>query len=151
MIQSVKNFCSRHELIQPTHPEPYFPDVEVSDVKDEDSNLLDMIYSADPVSGFPFGDIAAYNNKNTRPEIRQYISQNLLVDMSDTSPLSLDTNQKNALKNITDDDIAEYKRFDTESKEDYALRMKQKLLDLRFENWKKREVKRLRDSLKKDS
>lgn len=114
------------------------------DVSSEDEQLLNYIFSIDPILGYPCGDLAVFNNKNTRAEVRDFISRNLLKDVSDTSSLSLTTAQKDVLSKFSDDDIASLSRNHGESKEDYASRLKSSFLDMRYKHWKDNHLKKMR-------
>lgn len=44
--------------------------------------ILKVIYAPDPRTGLPTGDIAYYVSDNVNPQIKQFILQNLMIDIS---------------------------------------------------------------------
>lgn len=116
-----------------------------SDVKDKNKQILDFIFGVDPITKHPIGDIAMYLSDKVNPEVRLFIESNLLKDMTSNDGLSLDQDTLNAMnKNLTDDDIARFSRNHGESKEDYALRLKDYFEHEKYERTRKREVARLK-------
>lgn len=86
----------------------YVPD------ESEIMNVLKEIFSVDPVSGAPLGDIAYFLSPNGNPTIKTWLTNNLLkprygVQMRDD--------------NITDDMLVEFSRNADESIDDYAVRL----------------------------
>lgn len=76
----------------------YSPDLVMSDIVDfvptekevlsKSDDLLDLIFCADPVTGFPSGSISQYLSDKTSDEVRDFIEKKILVDLpsqSDTS------------------------------------------------------------------
>ena len=106
-----------------------------SDTINSDSQLLDYIYSVDPVTSLPCGDLAIYLGDKANPEIRNFIEMNLLQPRSDgKSVMDIPQDVLNKMKSVIgDDDIATFSRNHDESREEYADRMK-----LYFLNEKKR-------------
>lgn len=107
---------------------PMIPvDNSTSDTVMQDNALLDYIYGINPATGLPNGDLSFYLGENTRPEIRTFIEQNLMVDMSHIgkSPLDFPTDVVNQMRStISDDDIAYFSRNHGETREEYASRIK---------------------------
>ena len=100
------------------------------DVKGVDNDLLHYIYGSDPNTGCPTGDLSIYLGEKANPEIKRYIEMNLLNENADTGVLSLSTEQTNALRKvINDDDIAFFSRNHDETKDEYALRIRNYLED----------------------
>ena len=97
-----------------------------SDVSKKDSQLLDYIYSINPVNGLPQGDLAVYLGDKANPKIKEFIQLNLLHENVDSkSGVSIPQDVLNKFREvITDDDIAAFTRNHGESKEEYADRMK---------------------------
>lgn len=79
-------------------------------------NVLNEIFSVDPDTGFPRGDIAYFLSKDGNPQVKSWLESNLL------SPRAKQTGT--SLEGVTDDFIAEYARNDGESVSDYALRLR---------------------------
>ena len=106
-----------------------------ADSINSDSQLLDYIYSVDPVTSLPCGDLAIYLGDKANPEIRNFIEMNLLQPRSDgKSVMDIPQDVLNKMKSVVgDDDIVQFSRNHDESREEYADRMK-----LYFLNEKKR-------------
>ena len=85
-------------------------------VRSETENLFDQIFSVDPITLLPNGDIAIWMSQNTSPEIRNFISQNLMA------PVPLDTDGAK-YDGLTDDDVAIFTRNQGESIADYRSRL----------------------------
>lgn len=85
-------------------------------VRSETEILFDQIFSVDPRTLLPNGDIAIWMSQNTSPEIRNFISQNLMSSV----PLDSDGAKYDGL---TDDDVAMYTRNQGESIADYRSRL----------------------------
>lgn len=116
-----------------------------SDVKDKNKQILDFIFGVDPITKQPIGDIAMYLSDKVNPEVRLFIESNLLKDMTSNDGLSLDQDTLNAMnKNLTDDDVVRFSRNHGETKEDYALRLKDYFEHEKYERARKREVARLK-------
>ena len=82
--------------------------------------LFDMIFSVNPLTGLPQGDLALFMNENTSPEVRQYITQNLMSDNSAGIVPSVSAKDSDS---ISDDMIVELSRRDGESLGSYRDRM----------------------------
>lgn len=78
--------------------------------------VLTEIFSVDPDTGFPRGDIAYFLSKDGNPQVKAWLESNLLSPRAKQTGTSLD--------GVTDDFIAEYARNDGESVADYALRLR---------------------------
>lgn len=120
------------------------------DVPEKYKQLLDLIYKVDPITGVPSGDIGIYLSDSANAEVKAFVQQQLMNPVIDTGKgLSLSTNTINQLREtITDDDIAQFSRDDNESVEDYAERISQSLNKMRFEAYKKRQLKETADILR---
>lgn len=120
-----------------------------TDVKSNGEQLLDLIFGAD-VNGLPLGDLHMFYNKNANPEVKRFIEDNLFMEHNSvfSSPLSLPQDVMNRYReSITDDDIARFSRDSNESREEYASRLRNYFIEQRFENWKKKEQKRISEKL----
>lgn len=95
------------------------------DVRNPDNTLLDLIFSVDPVSGLPQGDLAVFMGDNANPEIKLFIQQNLMNENPDINGLeNLPTDVTNKFRSLSDDDIATFSRNNNESREEYAYRLR---------------------------
>lgn len=93
------------------------PRAEVRQEPITDSERLFMeIYSVNPRTHLPDGDIALFMGENTAPEIRDYISKNLMQDYG----AKVDSAKYNG---VDDDTLAMYIRNQGESLQDYRDRM----------------------------
>lgn len=128
-------------------------DKKVKETADKNKQLLDYIYSVDPVNGMLYGDLAMFYNPKANVEVKQFIEQNLMLehDPSSNSPLSLPTDTINKMRgSITDDDIAYFSRGNNETKEMYAARLRDYFAHQRFENYKKRELSRIEKEINRN-
>lgn len=103
-------------LINVDFPDPVDPVSEVSVDSDMNKSLFDLVFTVDPVSGLPVGDLAMYMSNNTSPEVKRFIELNLHTPYD----ISGDTSGKEGL---TDDDVAMYMREPDESISAYRQRM----------------------------
>lgn len=136
--------------------ENLIPSVEIGekpDVLHSDSQLLDYIYSVDPVTSLPSGDLAIYLGDKANPEIRNFIEMNLLQENIDgKSPLSLPDDVINKMKGvITDDDVAFFTRNHNESREEYADRLKLYFLKEKDKRRQEGKLKEIEGLLKKSN
>ncbi len=92
-------------------PEEIVPDKMIS----EFDNLINEIFSIDPVSGLPRGDIQYYLSKDGNPEVKAWLERNLLMPRASSSGSSLE--------GVTDDLIYEMNPQSGESFEDYVARI----------------------------
>ena len=77
--------------------------------------VLDEIFSVDPNTGFPKGDIQYYMSSDGNPQVKQWIENNLLqprVSSGSSTP-----------EGVTDDMIVEMSRIKGESVSDYQHRL----------------------------
>lgn len=113
----------------------------VEDVKEADYELLNMIYSRNPVDGLPSGDLAIFLSPNANPEVKMYIEQRLLQMRPEDSGANLPNEVLNKFKStINDDDIAFFSRNHGETNEEFQDRLRLYLHD------EKRRVKDRRDN-----
>lgn len=82
--------------------------------------LFNVIFSVDPITGLPQGDLAVFINENTSPEVKQYITQNLMLDVSSSAAPSV---MAKDLSSLDDDMINQLSRGSNESLSDYRDRM----------------------------
>lgn len=86
------------------------------DIKSQIDSVLDSIFSIDPRTKLPTGDIGVFMNKNTSDEVKKYIQDNLLADnggVSDTSKYG----------SLPDSVIADYMRNQDETIYQYRDRV----------------------------
>lgn len=80
-----------------------------------DTSLLSAIYSLDPITHAPTGDIACYVSDKTSSDVKRFILENLMRDVSsDAMP---------AVSGLSDDEILTYQRGRDESRDAYASRL----------------------------
>ena len=77
--------------------------------------ILNEIFSVDPISGLPKGDISYYLSPNGNPAVKEWLINNLLKPRS---------NGNSSIDSLTDDMIEEYSRKPGESYESYSTRMR---------------------------
>lgn len=132
-MNKLLNFAQRLESQSGTFSTPVTD--PPADTINSDSQLLDYIYSVDPVTSLPCGDLAIYLGDKANPEIRNFIEMNLLQPRSDgKSVMDIPQDVLNKMKSVIgDDDIVAFSRNHDETREEYADRMK-----LYFLNEKKR-------------
>lgn len=107
-----ENFSKDYEL----YPKRYDidPDYAVSDVSPNDT-LLKLIYSMDERTKCPTGDLTFFVNEKANPEVKKFILDNLMFDVSSAA--------KPSLGDLPDDLILELTRKDGEDLEAYAERL----------------------------
>ena len=86
------------------------PSPDTSELK----QLLDEIFSVDPVTGFPKGDIQYYLSSEGNPMVKQWLENHLLKPRQSSGQ---------SLQGLTDDMIVEFSRVKGESIEDYQARL----------------------------
>lgn len=95
------------------------------DVKSKKEELFDMIFSADPVTGVPQGDLAIYLGDKANPEIKAFIQNELLSERDDLADgVRMPDEVLNKFKSLSDDDVALFSRNHNESREEYANRLR---------------------------
>lgn len=99
---------------------PSKPVVDRSKSTDE---ILDFIFAADPVTGFPVGALSHYLSDEVRPEIKQFIEQNLLVDLPSDNTLDFSPEIKQHMKDLSDDFKFDMMRGRYEDVESYKERI----------------------------
>lgn len=98
--------------------------VETNDVIDPDyvpstsqlDEILKDIFSVDPDSGLPRGDLAYYLSPDGNPTVKAWLENNLLKPRAARVGTSID--------GVTDDMLIEYSRGKDESVADYAERLR---------------------------
>jgi len=105
-------------------------DVPVPEVKSPGEDILDQIYSIDPLLNVPNGTIYQYLSDKTSVEVRDFIEKNILVDLPKTS-VEVPDNMREALYDLDSEFIAKTSRNRFETNEDYESRVHGYLQDLR--------------------
>lgn len=97
-------------------------DVAVPEVKSSGEDILDQIYSIDPIQNVPCGTIYQYLSDKTSVEVRDFIEKNILVDLPSTG-VDVPDNMRQALYDLDSDFIAKTSRNRFETNEDYEARV----------------------------
>lgn len=97
-------------------------EVEVLDVvRSPKDDILDLIFSQDPRTGFPTGALEAYMSDSTNIEVREYLDKVLFKELPDNLPTG---DLLQFLKDDVDTDfLAKVSRNQFESNEDYMERL----------------------------
>lgn len=86
------------------------------EVVHQQGDLFDVVFSVNPRTKLPDGDLAMYMGDNVSPEVRDFIKQNLMK--------SFDSNETGGKYNgLDDDDIQLYTRGHDESIDMYRSRL----------------------------
>lgn len=99
-------------VIQSTNGMPEPPEMELDETQLK--AVLDEIFSVDPVSGLPKGDIQYYLSAEGNPQVKQWLENNLLKPRMSLS---------NTPEGVTDDMIAEFSKKKGESVSAYEERL----------------------------
>lgn len=91
------------------------PELENVVMTSQLKEVLDEIFSVDPETGNPRGDIQYFLSKDGNPQVKAWLESNLLA------PRRSDTGYNS--KQFDDDLIAEFGRNDGESIKDYSARL----------------------------
>lgn len=124
-------------LDEPLKCKPYFDCVD-SEQESKDDNMLGVIFSPDPVTGFPSSDFTSNLNGITNPEVMNFV-RNVLQ-----SPIT-------GLNGTDDSDLAEeltYRRG--ESRDEYLGRVVNRLDVIKDNITKQREIERLNNEYKEN-
>lgn len=115
-------------------------------VRDSGDDILDMIYSVDPLTGFPAGSLSQYLSDKTNEQVRQFIEKNILVDHGSYDyPPGL---REEVLK-LDSQFIATTSRNRYESLEDYESRVESYFNKLENDKSVQKRVRELRDKWSK--
>ena len=107
--------------------EKHFVKVEVSDETpmekhNPDDVFLKIVYSIDERTRCPKGDLQYLVSDKVNPEVKQWILEHLLLDMSAAAFHS-------SVKGLSDDDIAALAMQPTETVQDYCSRVNQFMMN----------------------
>lgn len=84
---------------------------------DPNQSLFDLVFSINPDTKLPDGDIAMFMNDNTNPDIRRFIELNL------HTPQVVDGDSAGQFSELDDDTIMELQRGQYESISSYRSRL----------------------------
>lgn len=98
------------------YPEPEVVEREKPFDSSMEKSLFEQIFSVNPVTGLPQGDLAIYMSEKTSPEVKRFIEMNL------HQPYDVD-GDTSGRQGLTDDDVVAYMREMGESTHAYARRM----------------------------
>lgn len=124
------------------NPDNFNEVVEVIDAEKRVSPtdaILQEIYAPDPRTGLPTGDIGYFVSDKANPEIKQFILEQLFMDVSASA-------NPTAPKGLSDDDILLLSRQTGESNQDYMNR-----LNGEIDNFKRINDELSKRSVSKDS
>lgn len=110
-----QGFGQYAEIVADGHDAPHLPEFDDIIPESELKPILDEIFSVDPITGNPRGDIAYFLSKDANPQVKAFIESALFSQRVDES---LRDPEK-----YSDDLILEYSRNDNESVKDYASRL----------------------------
>ena len=116
-----------------------------TEVRDKNQDILDLIFSVDPVTLLPVGSLAMYMSDKTNKEVVEFIEQNLLREFKANENLNLPQAVRDGLRTLDSKFMAEISRNRFESVEDYELRVRNYLDNLKHEN----DMKSLREKIVK--
>lgn len=105
--------CFQGIVVQEDNGKPKDPDYQPAE-----GNLMDIIkeiFSVDPISGLPKGDIQYYLSKDGNPDVKRWIENNLLTPRVSSG--------RSTPEGVTDDMIVEMSRQNGESLADYQQRL----------------------------
>lgn len=94
-----------------------------SDVRAKDDDILDIIFSIDPRTGLPCGSISQFLSDKTNPQVREYIAQNVLVDLPDNAFSAPELAASKVTREVGDDFLIYCLRRGDETIEDYESRV----------------------------
>lgn len=89
-----------------------------------EKSLFEQIFTVDPVTGLPQGDLAIFMSENTSPEVKRFIEMNL------HQPYNVD-GDTSGRQGLTDDDVVTYMRESNETVRAYAARMLDEVMKIK--------------------
>lgn len=116
-IDALSNFSD--ELVEKLSAPIESENVEESSFKPADS-LLSLVYKRDERTGLPTGDLSYLVSDKANPEVKQFILDNLMQDVSSAKNIS-------APAGLSDGDVLALSRNVGESVADYATRLNQSI------------------------
>lgn len=115
MDRSIGIHLSFFKGLDKSYERPRDPDIEPEFEDSQLKSVLDAIFTVDPVSGFPKGDIQYYLSSEGNPQIKQWLENNLLKPRM--------VNSGSSIEGVTDDMLVEYSRQAGESVSDWQSRL----------------------------
>ena len=79
---SVNGYYSTRRYVKEMSPVVEFEDELVEDSKKPVDSLLELVYSKDERTGLPTGDLGYLVNDKANPQVKQFILDNLMRDVS---------------------------------------------------------------------
>lgn len=120
----MNGFKQYNEVLSVSYLPPEFEVAHTSDIVKKEDDILDLIFTVDPLTGYPTGDISMYMSDKTSAEVREFISQNLMRKIDDDgSVLDLPSDVREKFRELPDDLITELSRDRFESVESYEERI----------------------------
>lgn len=145
------SFLNRADVLLALNYEPFEKVEKTAEKPKEVDSLLDIIYSKDPITGLPRGDLSMFLSDKTNPQVRLFIEQNLLTARSENTPSVLPDDVVNQYRKVlTDDDIARYTRNHGESIEEYTKRMYDDISEQRRQFYFQKKLSSLEKKLRHD-
>ena len=95
---------------------PNFENVDVEDASKAKDSLLSIVYALDERMQVPSGDLHYLVSDKANPQVKQFILDNLMMDVSSAKNIS-------APADLDDSVVLELSRRDGESIEEYASRL----------------------------
>lgn len=93
--------------------------IEVHDTTSKDS-LLSLVYAKDDLTNLPTGDLTYLVSDKANPQVKQFILDNLMKDVSSQS-------MNTKVKGLSDDALLDLSRNIGESVQDYAERLNREI------------------------
>lgn len=112
MNEELRKLYRNHQGIPERVRIPGTVNKEIAKQINEHKPLLDAIYSINPKTRLPNGDIACYLSSETSPEVKKYILDNLMLDTSQsasaTIPDGIDDDTAFALQRGASESLSAY-------------------------------------------
>lgn len=120
----MNGFKQYNEVLSVSYLPPEFEVTHTSDIVKKEDDIFDLIFTVDPLTGYPTGDISMYMSDKTSAEVREFISQNLMRPVGDDgNVLDLPSDVREKFRDLPDDLITELSRDRFESVESYEERI----------------------------
>lgn len=113
-------------------PIPSCPIVE-TEVRDKNQDILDLIFSVDPLTLLPVGSIAMYLSDKTNKEVVEFIEDNLLKEFKQSNVANYPQAVRDGLRELDSKFMCEISRNRFETTEEYEFRVRDYLDNLKKE------------------
>lgn len=110
------DFAKRIKDIEDNLVPPVIDDQDILEVSSSKDSFLKIVFAPDPVTGLPTGDLSYLVSDKANPEVKQWILDNLMLDVSSAKLPS-------APNGLSDDDIIALSRDPRETVQDYMNRV----------------------------